>query len=184
MVVVGEGVVATCCTKQLRPEKKSCWADSNSGESKSHATANRNKKASSYVASKHAERKRNNSPASFQGGRLLLDADGVFADPHAGSVNDASIDRGGLDVNTVVDGVGGHEDSRGALSGNDGRPAKEDNPHTVVVFAVRFDDIVLVLDPVVVPCLDGQCVVDPSVFNPVVFKAGTFELRDDKAEWA
>jgi len=89
-------------TKQLRPEKKSCWADSNSGESKSHATANRNKKASSYVANKHAERKRNNSPVSFQGGRLLLDADGVFANPHAGSVNEASIDRGGLDVNSQL----------------------------------------------------------------------------------
>eukprot|EP00123_Amoebidium_parasiticum_P022378 comp8624_c0_seq1/m.3914 comp8624_c0_seq1/g.3914 ORF comp8624_c0_seq1/g.3914 comp8624_c0_seq1/m.3914 type:complete len:454 (+) comp8624_c0_seq1:695-2056(+) len=71
-----------------------------------------------------------------------------------------------------------------ALGCDDGGPREEDDPQAEPPFAVLGLDLLLVLDPVVVPLLKRDRVVDPHVLDVVHLEPGSLNLVHNKPEGA
>jgi len=68
------------------------------------------------------------------------------------------------------------EDGCTPLSADNHTIRKEKHPDPIPSFAVGFDHVVLVIDPVLVPAIDSGRVVNAEDVNILNFKASTFEL--------
>ena len=75
-------------------------------------------------------------------------------------------------------------DGRAALASDHGAPGKEHFVEAVGEPAEVLENHVFVLDEVVVPLLDGVCVMNSLVSYTLHFKATTLKLANVPEEWA
>ena len=69
------------------------------------------------------------------------------------------------------------EDGGTPLSTNNHTIRQEKYPDPIPSFTVRFDHVVLVIDPVLVPAIDSGRVVNAEDVNILDFEASAFELE-------
>lgn len=71
---------------------------------------------------------------------------------------------------------GNLEDGGTPLTANNGAVGKEEDPDSVPLLSIGFDNVLLVADPVQVPPVDGSGVVDTEDIDVLNFKTSPFEL--------